>query len=192
MMKLTPLQLYIMAHLKRANIDFAKSIGKNIKFPVEDINKELKRMESSGLIERVHGSAVKRTDAKFKLAQEVRKHHTYYSLSEKGEKLVRDVRKNTSKHFQKMVGDAKALDVLLFIKRAEYEHAEQIGKSISLTRERTRNILHELVQAGLVSEEKPKLLKRKHRKGKPKKETRTQHKYYRITRVGEMIFRYLF
>lgn len=191
-MKLTPLQLYILAHLKRANIDFAKSIAKNIKRSVEEINKELNRMENSGLVERAHGSAVKRTDAKFKLAQEVRKHHTYYGLSNKGEKLVRDVRNNTSKHFQRMVEDDKALEVFLFIKRAEYEHAEHIGKSVSLTKERTRNILEKLVQAGLVSEEKPKTLKKKHRKGKPKKETRTQHKYYRVTRLGEMIFRYLF
>ncbi len=191
-MKLNSLQLYILAHLKRANIDFAKSIAKNIKWPVEEINRELNRMEGSGLIERSHGSAVKRTDAKFKLAQEVRKHHTYYGLSEKGEKLVRDVRNNTSKYFQQIVGDSKALDVFLFIKEAEYEHAEQIGKSVSLTKERTRSILQKLVQAGLISEEKPKTLKRKHRKGKPKKETRTQHKYYRVTRVGEMIVRYLF
>ncbi|MFO7967608.1 MAG: DUF2250 domain-containing protein [Archaeoglobaceae archaeon] len=191
-MKLNSLRLYILAHLKRANIDFAKSIAKNIKMPVEEINRELDHMESSGLIERSHGSAVKRTDAKFKLAQEVRKHHTYYGLSQKGEKLVRDVRNNTSKHFRKMVGDDKALDVFLFIKRAEYEHAEHIAKSVSLTKDRTKNILQKLVQTGLISEEKPKTLKRKHRKGKPKKETRTQHKYYRVTRVGEMIFRYLF
>lgn len=149
-------------------------------------------MESSGLIERSHGSAVKRTDAKFKLAQEVRKHHTYYGLSEKGEKLVRDVRNNTSKHFQRMVGDDKALDVFLFIKRAEYEHAEHIAKSFSLTKEQAKKILQKLVHLGLVGEEKPKTLKRKHRKGKPKKETRTQHKYYKVTRLGEMIFRYLF
>lgn len=191
-MKLSSLQLYILAHLKRANIDFAKSIAKSIKEPVEEINKELNRMESSGLIERVHGSAVKRTDAKFKLAQEVRKHHTYYGLSEKGEKLVRNVRNNTSKHFQKMVGDDKALDVFLFTKKAEYEHAEHIAKSLSLNKDRTKNLLQKLIQVGLVSEEKPKTLKRKHRKGKPKKETRTQHKYYKVTRLGEMIFRYLF
>lgn len=191
-MKLTPLQLYIMAHLKRANIDFAKSIGKNIKMSAEEINQELNHMERDGLIERVHGSAVKRTDAKFKLAQEVRKHHTYYGLSRKGEKLVRDIRNNTSRHFQKMIGDDKALDVFLFIKRAEYEHAEHIAKSFSLNKEQAKNLLQKLTQVGLISEEKPKTLKRKHRKGKPKKETRTQHKYYRVTRLGEMIFRYLF
>jgi len=189
---LLPLHLYIITHLKRAGIDYAKSISKTAKIPIDVVENALNEMERKGIIERTHGSAIKRTEARFKLSYEVRKHHKYYRLTNDGVKLLRAIKKDIGEYFENVTGFEKAFDVFMFIVKAEYEHAAYIAKSFSMSVEQTKNLLAELIDLGLIEESKPKVLKKKHRRAKPKKETRTQHKYYRATRLGEMLVRYLF
>jgi len=190
-MRPTPLQLYILAHLKRAGIDYAKSISKVLKNSQAVIIEELEKMEKAGLIERARGSAIKRTEARFKLSYEVRKHHTYYRLTREGEITLRDLKNNIEGYFEDIFGE-KAFETFSFILKAKYEHPGYIAKTFSMDLGKVKDILSKMAEAGLIEECKPKILKRKHRRAKPKKETRTQHKYYRATRLGRMLFRYIF
>ena len=190
--RIIPLHLYILVHLKRAGIDYTKSISKTVSIPIDTIENALNEMERKGIIERTHGSAIKRTEARFKLSYEVRKHHKYYRLTNDGEKLLRTIKNNIDEYFKNITGFEKAFDVFIFIIKAEYEHAGYIAKTFSMNVEQVKKLLTELIELGLVEGSKPKVLKKKHRKAKPKKEMRTQHKYYRATRLGKMLVRYLF
>jgi len=190
MSQISPFQLYILVHLKRANIDYAISISRTLKLPLEMIEMELERMREKGYLERNQGSAIKRTHARFKLSYEVRKHHTYYELSKKGELTLRRILKNIKKYFEEYTGFEKGYEIYTFLLKAEYEHLGHIAKTFSMKTEQASKLLDILCESGLVEKSKPKVLKRKHRKGKPKRETRTQHKYYRVTRLGEMLYRY--
>jgi len=190
--KFIPLHLYILIHLKRAGIDYAKSISKIAGISIDVIENALNEMERKGIIERTHGSAIKRTEARFKLSYEVRKHHKYYRLTNNGEKLLRTIKNDVDGYFKDITGFEKAFDVFMFVVKAKYEHAAYIAKSFSMSVEQTKKLLTELIDLGLVEESKPKVLKKKHRRAKPKKETRTQHKYYKATRFGRMLIRYLF
>ncbi|HID43578.1 MAG TPA: DUF2250 domain-containing protein [Archaeoglobaceae archaeon] len=190
-MVVSPIKLYILAHLKRAGIDYAKSISRVLKSPISIIVEELNKMEKAELIERTYGSAIKRTEARFKLSYEVRKHHTYYKLTKEGENLLKHLKNNLEKYFEDVTGDCKAFKIFNFILKAENEHPCYIARSHSMNIERVKEILSKLVELELIEECKPRILKRKHRKAKPKKETRTQHKYYRVTRLGKMLFRYI-
>jgi predicted transcriptional regulator len=49
--------------------------------------------------------------------------------------------------------------------------------------------LEELERMGLLEEAKAKIIKFGERKSKPKKETRTHHKYYGLSRIGELVVR---
>jgi len=190
-MILTPLRLYILAHLIRAGIDYAKSISKTLKHPQSYLIEELEDMENLGYIERTHGSAIKRTEARFKLSYEVRKHHTYYRLTKEGEILLKKIKNNLEGYFEDITGNEKSFEIFTFLIKAEYEHAGLIAKSFSMNTEQTRDLLMKLINLGLIEQCKPRTLKRKHRKAKPKKETRTQHMYYRATRLGNMLLRYI-
>ena len=190
-MILTPLRLYILAHLIRAGIDYAKSISKTLKHPQSYLIEELEDMENLGYIERTHGSAIKRTEARFKLSYEVRKHHTYYRLTKGGEILLKKIKNNLEGYFEDITGNEKSFEIFTFLIKAEYEHAGLIAKSFSMNTEQTRDLLMKLINLGLIEQCKPRTLKRKHRKAKPKKETRTQHMYYRATRLGNMLLRYI-
>jgi len=93
--ELSPLGLYILFHLRRANVDYAGSISRVAEVPIERVLEELDRLEAKGLIQRrVGGSSIKRSEARFKLSDEVRKHHVYYELSREGEELVRELMRN--------------------------------------------------------------------------------------------------
>jgi len=48
-----------------------------------------------------------------------------------------------------------------------------------------------LEREGLLEEAKSKIIKFGERKSKPKKETRTHHKYYGLSRIGELVVREL-
>ncbi|CAD5244502.1 DUF2250 domain-containing protein [Thermococcus camini] len=89
--ELLPVHLYILIHLKRAGVDYAKMIGKMSGLPLELITDAIGALLEIGLIERDPGSAVKRSKASFKKAFEVHKHHTYYRLSREGELFVRSI-----------------------------------------------------------------------------------------------------
>ncbi|WP_456422495.1 DUF2250 domain-containing protein [Thermococcus sp.] len=89
--ELLPVHLYVLAHLKRAGVDYAKMMAKMSGLPLELINDAIEDLLELGFIERDSGSAIKRSKARFKKAFEVHKHHTYYKLSRKGELFVRSI-----------------------------------------------------------------------------------------------------
>ncbi len=189
---LNPLHMYILLHLRMACTDYAKSIARIVKTPVEDVVLALDRLEELGLVERVHGSALKRTEAKLKLSYEVRKHHTYYRLSRGGEAIVRGVRRHglLEKWLELITGCEKAYQLLRFLDEAGHEHIVTVAQRLSMRLEEAQRLVGRLVELGLVAETKPKVLKMRHRRAKPKKETRCLHKYYRLTRLAELLMRY--
>ena len=89
--ELLPVHLYILTHLKKAGVDYAKMMAKVSGLPIELINDAIGDLLELGLVERDSGSAVKRSKARFKKAFEVHKHHTYYKLSREGELFVRSI-----------------------------------------------------------------------------------------------------
>ncbi|AGK60881.1 Uncharacterized protein conserved in archaea [Archaeoglobus sulfaticallidus PM70-1] len=189
--KLSPLHIYILIHLRRANIDYAKSISKITKIDQQEIEKALKELEELGLIDRSHGSAIKRTAARFKLSHEVHKHHTYYCLTRLGEHTSRMLRDLLGDYLSSITGYDAALDIIEYLAKAECEHAGWLARVFSMKVSDVQSLLTKLLDLGLLSECKAKVLKKKHRKGKPKKETRTHHTYYRLSRLGEMMLRYI-
>ncbi len=102
---LTPLHIYVLLHLKRAKVDYAKMMAKMTGVDLEKINSCIRDLIELGLVERDSGSAIKRSKAKFKKAFEVRKHHTYYRLTKEGERFVRRIDDDWLKEFfDKTVG----------------------------------------------------------------------------------------
>ena len=102
---LTPIHLYILFHLKKAKVDYAKMIAKMSCVDLDLINSCIEDLIKAGLIERDSGSAIKRSKAKFKKAFEVRKHHTYYKLTRDGELFVRRIdRKWLRNFFNSLIG----------------------------------------------------------------------------------------
>lgn len=97
--QLYPIHLYILLHIKKAGVEYAKMIAKMTEIDLEIVNKSIEDLMKLGLIERDSGSAVKRSKARFKKAFEVRKHHTYYKLSREGELFVRKVDERWLKRF---------------------------------------------------------------------------------------------
>ena len=89
--ELLPVHLYVLAHLKKAGVDYAKMMSKMSGLPLELIEDSINDLLELGLIERDSGSAIKRSRARFKKAFEVHKHHTYYRLSREGELFVRSI-----------------------------------------------------------------------------------------------------
>lgn len=189
MPELSPLELYILIHLRRASADYANAIAKRLKFPRDEVMRTLRRLEEACLVERSSGSAIKKSEARFKLTLEVRKHHLYFTLSRKGEHLLRSLlKKGIALYFKERYSE-EAFELLEFLKKAGCENHLHISKALSLPVERTRALLETLREERLVDLCRAKVLKRKHRRAKPKKETRTHHKYYRVTRLYELIVR---
>ncbi len=89
--ELLPVHLYVLAHLKKACVDYAKMMSKMSGLPLDLIEDAINDLIEFGLIERDSGSAIKRSKARFKKAFEVHKHHTYYRLSREGELFVRSI-----------------------------------------------------------------------------------------------------
>ncbi|AEA46197.1 DUF2250 domain-containing protein [Archaeoglobus veneficus] len=188
--ELKPLQVYILFHLRRANIDYAKSIARTLKMEQQEIEKVLKELEDMRFIERTHGSAIKRSEARFKLSHEVRKHHTYYGLTKDGEHTIRSIRDDFSEYLAHLTGCNVTFPILQFFRMAGCEHAGVVARAFSMRIDECRELLAKLVQLGLLVYCDSKVLKRKHRKAKAKKETRTHHRYYRLSRLAEMLLRY--
>jgi len=104
-MYLTPLQLYILLHLKKANVEYVKMIMKMTEIDMEKIQDAINSLMELGLVERDSGSAIKRTKARFKRASEVHKHHSYYKLSRDGSLFVRNIdEKFMSNYFDSQLG----------------------------------------------------------------------------------------
>ncbi len=123
-MELTPLQLYILLHLKKANVEYAKMISKMTEINLAEIQESLDYLLSIGLIERDKGSAIKRTRARFKRAAEVHKHHTYYKLSKRGVLLVRKIdREFLRRYFTELLGEQGYELFLKLISARNFEEA---------------------------------------------------------------------
>nr|WP_048150711.1 DUF2250 domain-containing protein [Thermococcus sp. AM4] len=90
-LELLPVHLYVLVHLKKAGVDYAKMMAKVSGLPLELIEDAINDLLELRLIERDSGSAIKRSKARFKKAFEVHKHHTYYRLSREGELFVRSI-----------------------------------------------------------------------------------------------------
>ncbi|NJF24634.1 DUF2250 domain-containing protein [Thermococcus sp. Bubb.Bath] len=90
-LELLPVHLYVLAHLKKAGVDYAKMMAKMSELPLSLIEDAVRDLMEVGLVERDSGSAIKRSKARFKKAFEVHKHHTYYRLSREGELFVRKI-----------------------------------------------------------------------------------------------------
>ena len=90
-LELLPVHIYVLVHLKKAGVDYAKMMAKMSGLPLELIEDAVNDLLELGLIERDSGSAIKRSKARFKKAFEVHKHHTYYRLSREGELFVRSI-----------------------------------------------------------------------------------------------------
>ena len=104
--ELLPVHLYVLAHLKKAGVDYAKMMSKMSGLPLELIEDSINDLLELGLIERDSGSAIKRSRARFKKAFEVHKHHTYYRLSREGELFVRSIDERWLKrYFNALVPD---------------------------------------------------------------------------------------
>jgi len=89
--ELLPVHLYVLVHLRKAGVDYAKMMAKVSGLPLELIQDTINDLLELGFIERDSGSAIKRSKARFKKAFEVHKHHTYYRLSREGELFVRSI-----------------------------------------------------------------------------------------------------
>ncbi|MEM0145714.1 MAG: DUF2250 domain-containing protein [Conexivisphaerales archaeon] len=80
----------VLQHLKLARVDYGKSIALSTGMDLQRTIVLLEKLEKSGLIERVQGDSIKRSNAKFKLSKEVHKHHLYYRLTKRGKLLLRE------------------------------------------------------------------------------------------------------
>ncbi|MGC9105335.1 MAG: DUF2250 domain-containing protein [Thermoprotei archaeon] len=185
--------LMILRHLRVANVDYGKSIMKNTKIPIDQVVVLLDDLERMGLVERVPGATVKNTEAKFKLSHEVHKHHTYYRLTRLGDHLFRNLTEDELiKAYADFVkGNNDYLTVLSLAEKLNIDHALTYAKLSKKPLEETVKVIEELIRAGLLEEKHDKIIKFGERKAKPKKETRTHHKYYGLTREGEFVVRYL-
>jgi len=185
--------LTILKHLKKANVDYGKSIMLNTKIKLADIIDLLDNLEKLGLIERVQGATLKNTEAKFKLSSEVHKHHTYYRLTREGDHLLRylDEKMLVDTYIDLIKDDKFALDILRFADELNADHALTYAKLIHKKLEEVIPKLEELVKMGLLEEKNSKIIKFADRKAKPKKETRTHHKYYGLSKIGELVVREL-
>ena len=185
--------LEILKHLRKANVDYGKSIMLNTKIPLDQVVNLLDQLEKMGLIERVHGATVKNTEAKFKLSKEVHKHHTYYTLTREGDHLLRQLDEKTliEGYIELIKNDQFALDILRIADEVNADHALTYAKLTHKPLEEVMSKLEELEKAGLLEEKTAKIIKFADRKAKPKKETRTHHKYYGLSRIGELVVREL-
>ncbi|BCS91751.1 DUF2250 domain-containing protein [Metallosphaera javensis (ex Sakai et al. 2022)] len=183
--------LTVLQHLRKANVDYGKSIMLNTKIPIEEVILILDKLESLGLIERVKGATLKNTEAKFKLSSEVHKHHTYYSLTRTGDHLLRYLEEKDliNAYIEYLQGDELGLNIVRLAEELNADHALTYAKLTKKDLEEVNSKLEQLVKMGLLEEVNAKIIKFGDRKSKPKKETRTHHKYYGLTRIGELTVR---
>ncbi|MEM0139945.1 MAG: DUF2250 domain-containing protein [Ferroplasma sp.] len=92
--------LRVLEHFQMAKLDYAKNIKIYTSIPQDKVDIYIERLFSMGLIEKYSGSSVKRTQAKLKKTGEVHKHHSYYSITNKGHYILKDM---TEKEFIKYV-----------------------------------------------------------------------------------------
>ncbi|QDA31699.1 DUF2250 domain-containing protein [Thermococcus indicus] len=127
--ELLPVHLYVLTHLKRAGVDYAKMMAKMSGLPLELITDAIGDLLEVGLIERDPGSAIKRSRARFKKAFEVHKHHTYYRLSREGELFVRSIDgKWVERYFNALLSNGWKIVGAL----AESRDTKEAGRKVSI------------------------------------------------------------
>lgn len=186
--------LDILRHIKEAGLDYGMSISKRLHIRLCEVIDLLDELEKKGLIERGGASSLKNTEAKMKLSEEVHKHHTYYRLTREGELLLREARDEEAlaKAYAGILSERLELsEALKLVRAAGVDHAGTFARLMKVSVEEAEIRLEELDRMGLVEKVKEKTIKFGERKAKPKKETRTHHFYYRITRLGERTAREL-
>ncbi|AHL22492.1 DUF2250 domain-containing protein [Thermococcus nautili] len=143
--ELLPVHLYVLVHLKKAGVDYAKMMAKVSGLPLELIEDAINDLLELGLIERDSGSAIKRSRARFKKAFEVHKHHTYYRLSREGELFVRSIDEWWLKrYFNSLIPDGwKVVNALV-----ESRDVREAGRKVQLN----DNIIEELKILRFVTE----------------------------------------
>lgn len=183
--------LQVLQHLKKANVDYGKSIMLNTKIPIAEVVEILDKLEALGLIKRVHSATLKNTEAKFKLSSEVHKHHTYYQLTREGDHLLRylNEKEMIDGYIDLVKDDSFAKEILRLAEELNVDHALTYARLTHKKLEEVSPKLEELQRMGLLEEANAKIIKFGERKVKPKKETRTHHKYYGLSRIGELVVR---
>ncbi|MGB9734313.1 MAG: DUF2250 domain-containing protein [Conexivisphaera sp.] len=186
-----PGALGVLRHLRRAHVDYGRSVAASLRTSIEAAVSILESLESMGLVERVPGSSVKRSDAKMKLADEVHKHHTYYRLSREGDALLRslDDRALAEGYARALDGDELAFALLHVARRIGVDHALTYAKLVGRPLEQVEAELERLVGMGLMEIPRNRVVKRGDRKAKPKPETRVHHRYYALSREGDLLLR---
>ncbi|WP_297495855.1 DUF2250 domain-containing protein [Thermococcus sp.] len=141
-LELLPVHLYVLAHLRKAGVDYAKMMAKMSELPLSLIEDTIKDLMETGLIERDSGSAIKRSKARFKKAFEVHKHHTYYRLSREGELFVRSIdEKWLESYFNSLFPDG--WKVVLALTKAK--GFNQLPKELRNDRIREELVLHRFI-----------------------------------------------
>ncbi len=140
--RLLPVHLYVLAHLRKAGVDYAKMMGKMSELPLSTIEDAVRDLMEAGLVERDSGSAVKRSKARFKKAFEVHKHHTYYNLSREGELFVRSIdEKWLNEYFDSLLpGGWKVVRAL-----AEAKSFNELPKNLRGDKIREELLLHRFI-----------------------------------------------
>jgi len=80
----------VLRHFKLYGYDYAKSLGKDIGMNKRDACRVLKELYSMGYLDKRKGGMLKRKDAKLKKRTVTEPHHTYYTISEKGEEYLKN------------------------------------------------------------------------------------------------------
>ncbi|MEB2793022.1 MAG: DUF2250 domain-containing protein [Caldisphaeraceae archaeon] len=191
--EITPLALYILFHLKRANIDYAKSISSMIEVSIDMVGRELERLETLGLVEKHHGSAIKRTEAKFKLAEEVRKHHTYYKLTREGKIMVRGLVRNyegMNAYFMHLTGSDKSLKLIILLTKAKEMSLAGISRNLKLKESEASEMLDILKEMKLLVASGKEAMKGKSKKVKNIEKSIMYQRTYKATRLSKLLLRY--
>ncbi|MGC8651536.1 MAG: DUF2250 domain-containing protein [Minisyncoccia bacterium] len=81
----------ILDHFKRFKTDYAKSVGRDIEMNKRIVCEILKNLYNEGYLEKRKSGMLKRKEAKLKKRVTTQPHHTYYQLSEKGEKYLEEL-----------------------------------------------------------------------------------------------------
>ncbi len=185
--------LRALEHLRRARADYGRSVAASLHISIQEAVSILEALESIGLVERVEGSSIKRTEAKMKLADEVRKHHTYYRLSREGELLLRSLDEDAliDGYLLVLRGDELGLALLRAARRIGFDHAATYAKLVGRPVEDVEAELERLARMGLMEAPGGRVIKRSDRKAKVKAETRVHHRYYGLSREGELLLRRL-
>ncbi|MFP3284922.1 MAG: DUF2250 domain-containing protein [Nitrososphaeria archaeon] len=186
-----PGALRVLAHLRRARVDYGVSIAISTGIPLEDVLGVLDKLESMGLIRRVPGSSVKRSEAKLKLSDEVHRHHMYYELSDAGDLLLRSLDWDSFVEGCRLAlrDDPLAVKILEAARRIGVDNALTYAKLVGRPLEEVESELERLVGMGLMEVSRSRIIKRHERRAKPKAETRVHHRYYKLSDAGEALLR---